>query len=347
MSEVLLRELSNADVDWMVSVGEQQHFAQGTAILNAYERPESLYILLDGAIAITGVNQNGQATTLTHVPQGGVFGIATLLDAPLPLAFRAEADCRVLAISHDLLADKIRKDTAFSGHFYRAIALILSERLRTIYASPDQLRFSDKQPMKEAMVVFGELRDSDVDWLMSIGRIQQFGAEDFLVQAGRPVESLYIILSGQFSVAVFEGDCNPFSVCFDCPVQTASTMDVVTYLSKGSMAGTIAFIDFRPNLFTIRAVNDAMALCIPRPQLTIKLLQDLGFAARFHRVVSLQLLALLDTSIAHLGLNASSDTGETIDEGVLGDEINLEGLHQVSQGSARFTWMLQQLGVSG
>ena len=347
MAEILLRELSNADIDWMTSVGTQTQIPQGTTILKPYERPEAFHILLDGELSLMGTGKGSQPSKkIATLVSGDAFGESTLFNAPLPIEVRAEQDVRLFSITQSQLADKLAKDTTFSGHFHRAIALILSDRLRKIYAAPDQLRFSSNQAVKEAMFVFGELRDSDIDWLMSVGQIQQYSApDDFLVQAGRPVEALYIVLSGQFSVFVFDGDHNPnpFAVCFECPYETASTMNLVTSISKGEMAGTIAFLDFSPHLFSIKTNEDAMVLRVPRPQLAAKLLQDMSFSSRFHRIVCLQLLDLFQTSMGHLGL---VDEGpEDIDEGVLGDEIDIEALQQASQGAARFNWMLKQLGT--
>ena len=350
MAEILLRELNNADLDWMLSVGTQTQVTAGKTVMAPYARPEAFHILLDGELAFLGKRpEQNNPQEIARLTSGEVFGEATLFNAPLPLEVKATQDARLFSITQTQLAAKLATDITFSGHFYRAIALILSNRLRNIYSATDQLTFSGHQAVKEAMFVFGELRDSDIDWLMSVGQIQQYSApDDLLVQAGRPVEALYVVLSGQFSLLAFDSNCtpNPFAVCLECPYETASTMNLVTTLSKGAMAGTIAFLDFRPHLFTIRASSDAMVLRIPRPQLAAKLLQDMSFSARFHRILCLQLLELLQTSMGHLGLRPLSDTAEVeVDEGVLGDEIDMDGLQQASQGAARFNWMLQQLGT--
>ncbi|MGK7888702.1 MAG: cyclic nucleotide-binding domain-containing protein [Leptolyngbyaceae cyanobacterium] len=344
MTEILLKELSNADIDWMFSEGNTSQVPAGTVLVKSNECPDQFHIILDGEVSLSGLTQ-GESTPqdIARLGSSDVLGVSPLFKTMLPFEAKAATDVRVFSLSQEQLASKLAADVTFKAHLYRAIALILSDRLRTIYASPDQLRFANNQAAKEAMVVFGELRDSDIDWLMSVGTIQQYSApDDFLVQAGRPVEALYIVLSGQFAIHTFEASRAPapISVCFECPYKMADTMSVVTNLTKGQMAGTIAFLDFRPHLFSIRTTDDAMVLRIPRPQLAAKLLQDMDFSARFHRILGLQLLDLLRASVGH----AHSEPGsEELDE--FGGEIDLEALEHASQGAVRFNWMLKQLGT--
>ncbi|MEB3233582.1 MAG: cyclic nucleotide-binding domain-containing protein [Leptolyngbyaceae bacterium] len=346
MAESLLKELSNADIDWMFSVGKISQVAVGTTIIQANECPDKFYIILDGEVVLSG-RAKGETTSqeLIHLGSSDVLGVSPLFKATLPFEAKAATDVRLFSLSQDQLAVKLAADVTFKAHLYRAIALILSDRLRKIYATPDQLRFANNQAAKEAMVVFGELRDSDIDWLISVGKIKQYSApDDFLVQAGRPVEALYIVLRGQFAVHVFQGSRapDPISVCFECPYKMADTMKVVTNLSKGQMAGTIAFLDFQPHLFSIRTTDDAMVLRIPRPQLAAKLLQDMDFSARFHRILGLQLLDLLQTSMGH-GEPDPASSGGTLGE--IDGEIDMESLEHASQGAVRFNWMLKQLGT--
>ncbi|NEQ96897.1 MAG: cyclic nucleotide-binding domain-containing protein [Cyanothece sp. SIO2G6] len=345
MAEILLKELSNADIDWLVSVGSTAQVAAGTTLFKGGEYPEMFHIILDGEVSLLGSAKGEDLREIARLGSSDVLGVSPLFKTHLQLEAKAATDVRLFSLSQKQLAAKLASDITFKAHLYRAIALILSDRLRQIYATPDQLRFANNQAAKEAMLVFGELRDSDIDWLMSVGKIQQYSApDDFLVQAGRPVEALYIVLSGQFAVHVFQGSRapDPISVCFECPYKMADTMSVVTHLTKGQMAGTIAFLDFRPHLFSIRTTDDAMVLRIPRPQLAAKLLQDMNFSARFHRILGLQLLDLLQASMGHLGHDVPSED-EELDE--MDGEIDMEALQSASQGAVRFNWMLKQLGT--
>ncbi|MGF1499148.1 MAG: cyclic nucleotide-binding domain-containing protein [Elainellaceae cyanobacterium] len=351
MTEVLLRELSNADLDWMLDIGQHHHLPAETVICQPQQQPDDVYLLLDGAIALTPPPHLGTAEAdepLVTLANGEFVGETALLNLP-PLTVQTKVlqDSAVLRLPYPALKDKLQQDRAFAAHFNRAIALLLSERLRRMYERPDRLRFTQGRSAKEAMFVLGEMRDSDIDWLTTKGEIQRFAPGDFLVKAGRSVEALYVILDGGFSVLAAEGARNPLTLCFACPIETASTMDAITTLGKGEMAGMVAFLDFRPMPVTIRAAEESLVLSVPRQTLAIKLLQDLSFAARFYRVVAIQVSNIIQTVLEQLGYARQTyDQGMDLDETEFEGELDLDSLQQMSQGAARFNWMLKQLGVA-
>jgi CRP-like cAMP-binding protein len=53
MTEVLLKELSNSDIDWMIATGLRQEIAAGTVLVQEGKAADSLHILLDGILTVT------------------------------------------------------------------------------------------------------------------------------------------------------------------------------------------------------------------------------------------------------------------------------------------------------
>src|SRR5579883_399306 len=53
MTEVLLRELNNSDIDWMLATGSREELAPGTVLIRPNQAVDSLYILLDGALTVS------------------------------------------------------------------------------------------------------------------------------------------------------------------------------------------------------------------------------------------------------------------------------------------------------
>ncbi|MGB3493301.1 MAG: cyclic nucleotide-binding domain-containing protein [Elainellaceae cyanobacterium] len=365
MSDVLLSELTSLDIDWLVSVGQSivmepnQSISIGAqqasrslantgtnAITNTVSADaQTLYLILDGEISSLK-SESGIPITLSS---GDVLGSEPLLNLPAPSAhYQTTAPSRLMAVPISALTRKVQQDREFSAHIYRAIALLFSEQLRKLYATSAPWLRRNSGAARDALNVFGELRDSDLDWLVSAGKIQKFGPKDFLLQAGRPVDALHIILDGEFSLALLEGDINPLVVSFNCPIETAATMTVVNTLTKGEIAGAIAFLDSRPLPVTIRALRDSLVLSIPRLTFTLKLQQDLGFATRFYRILGTQLAGMVSNA-----LEDSGDAGQAVaasglgDEIEFGDELDLDSLQKMSNGANRFNWMLSRLGVSG
>ncbi|MDX2213496.1 MAG: cyclic nucleotide-binding domain-containing protein [Oculatellaceae cyanobacterium bins.114] len=359
MAGILLQELSNTDIDWLIAAGQQQQIRSGTVLLQPREEPNAIYLLLDGALTL-GVPQNGSECSETassgdrldhemiRLSEGEIVGETLLFNIhALGAVVKAAKDSIVLSIPQQKLALKLQQDSDFSTHFYRAIALILAKRIQQMLSMPAQIRATNDQPIKEALFVFGELYDSDVDWLVAAGRLEKLPPKQILIQAGRPVDALYIVLDGLLSVSVFEEEVNPLTLCFECPEKVASSQKVLVRLSKGEMSGTSSFLNMSPPPVTVRAIEESLVLAIPRSHLTIKLQQDMGFASRFYRVLAIQMLETLQTAIGLLGCpqqryQARNEMDEDME---YDDELNLDSLHKVAQGAARFNWMLKRLGV--
>lgn len=353
MAEVLLRELSNADINWMIAAGRQEQINAGAVLVQLCRDPEVIYLLLDGALTIVvpnaGADGDCQDREITHLSRGEIVGETSLFDLCfMPAIVKAEVRSLVLAIPRQRLIEKLEQDINFSTHFYRAIALMLSERLRQIFEMPGQVQAVTDQPMKEALFLFGELRDSDADWLVSVGEIKSLSPNEVLIQAGRPVEALYFVLDGLLSIAAPEGDYNPLILCFECQEKQARSEKAIANLTRGEISGAVSFLDFRPLSVTVRAVNHSLVLAIPRQILTAKLQQDMSFASRFYRVLALQLSNSLQTVMSRFGCTKNNYSHhQEMDEAIeYEDELDLDSLHQVSQGAARFSWMLKRLGIT-
>ncbi|MBD2462687.1 cyclic nucleotide-binding domain-containing protein [Oscillatoria sp. FACHB-1407] len=360
MAGILLQELSNTDIDWLITAGQQQQILAGTVLLQPQTESDTIHLLLDGILTVSvpqqGAGCAGAAMSdhpiekeITRFSEGEVVGVTSLFNVQSTGVFvRAVKDSIVLSIPHQRLTSKLQQDSHFSTHFYRAIALILTERLQQMLTMPTQLRAATDQPVKEALFVFGELRDSDVDWLVAAGQLQKLAPNTSLIQAGRPLDALYIILDGLLSVSVYEGDVNPLTLCFECVNKIASSQKVIDRLSRGEMSGTSSFLTMSPSPVSVRAIEESLVLAIPRSQLIMKLQQDMGFASRFYRILALQLLEAVQTAIELLGCPQQPDPKpDQMDQDMeYDDELNLESLHHVSQGAARFSWMLKRLGIT-
>lgn len=357
MTNILLKELSNADINWLIAIGQRQQIAQKSVLLRSREDPKIVYLLLDGVLTVgipvsdcadTQAANGNEIQPIARLNSGEIVGETALLNTrPIAATLIAAEDSTVLSIPQPQLATKLQTDLGFSTHFYRAIALILSERLRQMLEMPSQLRAASNQPMKEALFVFGELLDSDVDWLMMAGRVEKLAPGQILVQIGRPLDALYIILDGLLAVAVVEGNVNPLNLCFERAEKNARSQKIIDRLSRGEMSGTVSFLESNPSPVTVQAIEESLVLSISRSHLALKLQQDMGFASRFYRVLAIQLSETWQAAIGLMGCPQQmyQQHQSMDDEMEYDDELDLESLHQVSQGAARFSWMLKQLGV--
>lgn len=350
MSDVLLKELTNADIDWLVTNGERRSLIAAEVLIRAAQPLEAFYLLLEGNLTVRADSMADSLadsiadspTAIDQLFRGDVIGEGGLFDIDSAFLVAATDKAMVLAIPKALLLQKLQQDISFAAHFYRAIALILSEQIRGLFEHSDLMRYQSGQMVKEALFVFGELRDSDIDWMLAAGKLEKLAAGRVLLNAGRPVDALYTVLDGQLAIATTDHPCDPLSTCSHGLEELGATQNFkpIAYLSRGGLPGITSFLDFQPLPVRFQAVRESLLLAIPRQQVAIKLQEDLGFAARFYRVMATQLSHLL-TAIAAVGeMSHAKDMKIEIE-----NELNLDQLQRVSQGAMKFDWMLKHLGV--
>ncbi|MGD1944024.1 MAG: cyclic nucleotide-binding domain-containing protein [Leptolyngbyaceae cyanobacterium] len=348
MADTLLQELSNADLDWLISTGERSQLSSGQLLRSAQLNADLIYILIEGKLGLnfgTSSAATAPAVLIDELSQGEVVGIETLFDRPEMTSVQTLESSLVMALPVAKLQQKLQEDVAFAAHFYRAIAVILSSRLRRIFEQPNRIQFWGDRSTKEVLSIFGELRDSDVDWLASFGHTAAIAKDQVVLQAARPVDALYIVLDGQMCIsAPQQGRFNPLLLCFGEADSNGLDQPAFTTISKGGMPGIISFLDFRPLPVTIRTVKDSLVFAVPRQTLVTKLQVDDSFASRFYRVIAIEVLELLQAVSSQLvhpeTVNQSADD-ERLDE-----ELDMADLEQMSEGAKKFNWMLSQLGVT-
>lgn len=348
MADTLLRELSNTDLDWMITTGERSQLPSGQPLLAPQRHSDLLYVLIEGKLGLTvqaePLSSASASQLVDELTQGEVVGIGALFDMPEMSSVSTLEPSMVMSIPILKLRAKLAEDVAFAAHFYRAIAIMLSNRLRRIFEQPDRIQYWGERSAKEVLSVFGELRDSDVDWLTAFGEAQAIAADKVLLQAARPVDALYILLDGQMSIsAPQQGTFNPLYLCFSGLESSTREQPAYATISKGGMPGIISFLDFRPLPVTIRAVRESLVFAVPRQTLVTKLQVDDSFASRFYRVIAIEILEPLQTVSARL---VQPEAIAPFSEPMLDEELDLEDLQQMSEGAKKFNWMLSQLGVA-
>ena len=355
MSNILLRELSNADIDWMVTTGARQKMAPDDIVLRPGESLEQLFVLLEGTLsvrlpkipsAVASQSSVVDSQEIANISQGELFGESWLFKSKSVVWITVAEDATVLTIPKTALLNKLHQDIDFAAHFYRALALLMTEQIRKILEPSQNLPYGSSQVVKEALFVFGELRDSDIDWMVSTGKIKKLEAGEVLLPAGRPTDALYIVLDGRLNAAIPNQPFDPLLMSFsgrESPPVNQS-WKIVTYLSRGEVPGITSFLDFQPLPGTYRAETETLVLAIPRQHVAIKLQEDLGFASRLYRVIATQMWNLLQSAKLFRG-EGGKEPSELVYEDE--DELYLDELQRFSEGGAKFDWMLCQLGVGG
>ena len=367
MTEVLLQQLNSQDLQWLKGNGERQLINSGESLIQQREKVERLYIILNGEFAAViskhseGVlgrvfsaleDDSNLEREIARLGNGEVIGEMSFLDiSPAANAFTAVENSLVLGIPREKLRNKLEQDLGFAARFYRAIAILLIERFEHLVNLYLRNRLGKLNLLQDVPMLFGELKDSDVDWMVHHGVLQEVPPGQILTKVGRQVENFYIILQGTISLMVSEDQQNQITSIFAALEQDEDSESELeremAQLSRGEIVGETAAFDSYLSPVTLRTLENTVVLAISREKLLVKLQQDLGMAARFYRVVAILLSGRLQGLISRLGFGKGSyQFGQTLSSGTeYEDEIDLSVMDKIFLGGARFDWMLKRLRV--
>lgn len=176
--------------------------------------------------------------------------------------------------------------------------------------------------MRKVLFIFSDLTDTDVDWLAAVGKRKEFAAGAVLIEEGKAIDEVYILLEGELSVSVKARGPEPIAI-----------------LNQGEIVGELSFLDSRPPSATVAVQTESVVLAIPRDQLSSKLERDTRFAAHFYRALGVFLATRLRNSMAGVGYG-TTDSLDPDEDSV--DEIDPELLESISLAAKRFEVLLDR-----
>lgn len=123
----VLGQLSDAEVDWLARHGTRLRHAKGAELIHCGRETDHVFIVLDGQMSV----RSKGGMEINRVGAGEILGEVSLVDSSSASATVVVIeDAYVLALDKSVLRRKLDEDTTFACHFYRAIAMMLAERLR-------------------------------------------------------------------------------------------------------------------------------------------------------------------------------------------------------------------------
>jgi len=119
--------LNDSDIDWMARAGSRRGIGRQDVLIHEGVPIDAVVLLLQGRM---GVSVSG-AGEIAQIEAGDFIGEMSLVDSAPPSAtVAAKVDCVALFLDKQVLLRKLAGDHAFASRFYRALAILLSDRLR-------------------------------------------------------------------------------------------------------------------------------------------------------------------------------------------------------------------------
>jgi CRP-like cAMP-binding protein len=176
---------------------------------------------------------------------------------------------------------------------------------------------------KKALFILSQLNNDDIDWIVQKGKKEVLAPGKLLIHEGRQLDALYIVLKGTLSVLL-----------------DADGTKELAQIASGELVGEVSFIDARPPLATVKAIEETQLLAIPRRQLVTKLEHDMGFASRFYHGISLCLADRMRGTIRHIEYGRNIELGQPELER---EDINPNVLENLALAQAKFNWLVENV----
>ncbi|MGG6295596.1 hypothetical protein ACQ4M4_14490 [Leptolyngbya sp. AN02str] len=365
MVPTVLNELNTSDLDWIVKTGKSVDIAEGTILTQSNRSSDVIFFILDGLFLLgadaqtTFSSQSSQLSSaiassfipLIQLTCGEIVGILSSLDSESSSSvIYSQSASTIFAIPRSVLAQKLQEDFAFAARWYRTAGRLLFHRTQCLKQQlANQGAPVARSHQRQAITLFAELEDSDLDWLATVGQVQTLAGNTVLVPCGRSPSALHIVLDGALGMSQPNGAeqlaqshilLHAFS-----RVHLAAPANEVR-LSRGDLIGDMGLIHAYEPVTQVWAVRESQVLSVPGWRLAAKLLHDVGFASRFYRVLAMLLAtdyqAILHTVYTrHLAEQVNRAGVEPSAFGPISNESKL--LTRLSLAEARFEWLLQRI----
>lgn len=127
----ILSDLADDDIIWMAREGEVRRIGSGESLIQAGVPVTHLYFVVEGGLEVT----SRAGARLADLGLGEVVGEMSFVEKRLPSASVTALDpVQVLAVPREALLTAFETDAGFAARFYRALAIFLSDRLRSATA---------------------------------------------------------------------------------------------------------------------------------------------------------------------------------------------------------------------
>jgi bacteriocin-type transport-associated protein len=125
----ILGELDDDDIDWILATGNREEIPAETILIQEGRPIDAVYFLLEGELSVSTLATAGAEIATLY--SGEVVGEMSFVDTRLPSAtVQAKQPSIVLSLARATLESKLHQDIGFASRFYRALAVLLSNRLR-------------------------------------------------------------------------------------------------------------------------------------------------------------------------------------------------------------------------
>ncbi len=286
---------------WLRQHAEVRQPPEGSVLVREGVQDRVLFLVERGTVRVSTSSTGEPTTTLADLGSGSLFGEMAFLEGRLPVAtVVAGPHCELREVDEQRLAASMEADPLLSRDVHELFARKLASQLRQQNAMVHRWPGVNSAPPDQALLMFGYLEDSDIDWLAANGRETTVQAGEMLLEQGEPVPDLLIVLHGTARVVLRQSD----------------DTSVVGHVHGGETLGEMSLLGGSDEASaSVRAEGPLTVLRVPKERLRSRLAADALVGARFFRAMAIVLSRwsrnqLLNHGLAEEARLAGGDAAE-------------------------------------
>ena len=168
----LLSELSDADLEWLLSAGQREKVPANAVVVGEGTQVRSIYLVMQGLLSVYLASRGSHI--LATLGAGQIFGEMSYLEnRPASATVRTLEDSELITISRPDLNARLQSNPDFCGRFYKTLAKVTSRRLREMVGSVGRL-LEDQPPEDPKMLErWNEIADKTQRFKQLLLRIEK------------------------------------------------------------------------------------------------------------------------------------------------------------------------------
>lgn len=138
-SLIILADLQDQDLIWLARTGELRDLANNQTLIDEGTEIRELFFVIDGRFSVATDGEE-----IAQLGVGDVLGEMSFVERrPTSATVTAQGAGRVLAVQCSELQEEFGRNVGFAARFYRALAVFLSDRLRSMAGRADNHELED------------------------------------------------------------------------------------------------------------------------------------------------------------------------------------------------------------
>ena len=170
---------------WAKKTQPSSDFKSITPLIEEGSEGKELLLLIEGSADVSSEGRSGETSAITRLEAPALFGEMSFLEGRVTVAsVIGQAGSRWIRIPFSELNKEIDTNADFAAEFYNVLARKLALQLQSQNSMVHRWEISNIEPLRKVLLIFAELIDLDIDWLLKHGKVINYQPGEEIIRQG-------------------------------------------------------------------------------------------------------------------------------------------------------------------